>query len=557
LGQYLLLEKLGQGGMGAVYKARHTRLEKIVAIKILPRDRMSDAAAVARFSREMKTVGQLHHANIVGAHDAGEADGVHFLVMEYVAGVDLSARLKQAGPLPWAETCDAIRQAAVGLQYAHEHGIVHRDIKPANLMLTQDGVVKVTDLGLARLGPEHLADEELTGSQVMGTADYMAPEQALNTHKADARADIYSLGCTLHRLVTGQALYNGQTVMEKILAHRERPIPSLRAARPEVPPALDKILARMLAKRPDDRYQTMNALVADLEALLAPKMAAAPLHRRHMAIAMAAGVFAVAGALAGVVIQLQTSDGTLTVEVNEPDARVQVLKQNDEVEITRSGGQGTLKISVDPGKHRLRVEKEGFQFFAQDFEMRARGKATITATLTPLEKQTPPAVVWSGIGAPPLAIAPFNAEQAKAYQAAWAKHLGTQVETTNSIGMTLVLIPPGVFLMGTSQSEAEAVLKIMRPNDGRPTENDVLNAIAAIAEEQPQRGATISRPFLMGATEITFGQFKRFVEATKYMTLPEKLAEGNSTSTTEVAEPAKKMYGPGVRPAMTRPVSPP
>ena len=211
--EYKLLAKLGEGGMGAVYKALHTRLDKVVALKVLPAERMRDAGAVARFEREMKAVGKLDHPNIVRAMDAGEEDGMHFLVMEYVEGLDLSQLAKNTGPLPVADACELVRQAALGLAEAHEHGLVHRDIKPSNLMLAKpkkkkgEPTVKILDLGLALLS-EALAPDAgglTTSGQMMGTIDYMAPEQGGDSHQVDIRADIYSLGATLYRLLTGIA----------------------------------------------------------------------------------------------------------------------------------------------------------------------------------------------------------------------------------------------------------------------------------------------------------------------------------------------------------------
>ena len=195
LSGYQLTEKLGQGGMGAVYKAVHTKLDKTVAVKILPADRLQDDEAVARFEREMKAVGKLDDPHIVRATDAGEADGTHFLVMEYVEGEDLGEILERYGPLGLPEACEVIRQAASGLQHAHEHGLVHRDIKPSNLMLTAKGDVKLLDLGLALLDAEEDAPRELTHTgNIMGTVDYISPEQIRDTHNVDIRTDLYSLG---------------------------------------------------------------------------------------------------------------------------------------------------------------------------------------------------------------------------------------------------------------------------------------------------------------------------------------------------------------------------
>jgi hypothetical protein len=257
LGQYQLLARLGEGGMGAVYKARHLQLGKVVALKVLPAGLMNELS-VARFHNEMKAVGRLDHPNIVAAHDAGQVGGTHFLVMEFVDGLDLSRLVRRHGRLPLADACELIRQAALGLQHAHERGLVHRDVKPSNLMLTRGGVVKVLDLGLARSLAEGPPAERLTATrQVIGTADYLAPEQWEDPHAADARADVYGLGCTLYHLAAGEAPFGGdryRTWAQKMRAHQETPAPPLRQRCPEAPEALAAVLDRMLAKDPADRH---------------------------------------------------------------------------------------------------------------------------------------------------------------------------------------------------------------------------------------------------------------------------------------------------------------
>jgi len=266
LGDYELVEELGRGGMGVVYKARQIYLNQTVALKVLPHRYLDDAQAVSRFRREMQSIGGLNHPNIVRAYNAGEAGGVHFLVMEFVDGVNLqqlvAAETPPGGPLGVGAACEIIRQAALGLQHAHEHQLVHRDVKPANLMLCRSGQVKLLDLGLAKLHAEWRGDAQtrarLTQPGVtMGTIDYMAPEQWENSGEADIRADIYSLGCTFFFLLTGETLYGGpayDTSRKRLMAHAVAPIPSLLEYCPECPQDLEDVHETMLAKDPRDRY---------------------------------------------------------------------------------------------------------------------------------------------------------------------------------------------------------------------------------------------------------------------------------------------------------------
>jgi serine/threonine protein kinase len=292
LGQYQLLERVGQGGMGVVYKARHILLKRVVALKVLPAELLTDATAIACFRREMKAVGRLQHPNIVQASDARMVRGVPFLVMEFVEGLDLARLVARRRQLPVAEACALICQAALGLQHVYEHGLVHRDLKPANLMLTPAGQVKVLDLGLARL-LDHLpaAAEQENADNLVGTVDYMAPEQCRTPHAVDTRADVYSLGCAFYELLAGRPPFSGpgfETVALKLLGHECATVPPIRGLRPEVPKRLATVLGKLLAKGPARRYSTPKKVAAalepfaagaDLPALLAFQPQAPPLRR--------------------------------------------------------------------------------------------------------------------------------------------------------------------------------------------------------------------------------------------------------------------------------------
>ncbi|NLX96489.1 MAG: SUMF1/EgtB/PvdO family nonheme iron enzyme, partial [Rhodopirellula sp.] len=273
-----------------VLKARHRRMERIVALKVLSSKLVGSPEALKRFHREVKAAARLEHPNIVTAYDAGESNGTHYLVMQYVRGTDLSQILKQNGPLTVEQAVDCTIQAARGLEYAHQQGVIHRDIKPGNLLLDDQGVVKILDMGLARIerqlggdtaGPVDASEKLTSTGMAMGTCDYMAPEQAEDTHGADGRADIYSLGCTLYRLLTGKPPYPSDTPVKVILGHIRDPIPSLRTIRLDVPEELDAVFQKMVAKRPEDRYQSMTTAMEALQASVAPVSDASRVRAAH------------------------------------------------------------------------------------------------------------------------------------------------------------------------------------------------------------------------------------------------------------------------------------
>jgi serine/threonine-protein kinase len=270
LGPYVLLDRLGEGGMGEVFKARHVHLGRLAALKVIRADRLANKEAIQRFQREIQIAGQLAHPNVVLAYSADEVDGVIFFAMEFVDGIDLGRLVKQSGPLPVAVACDYVRQAALGLQHGHERGLVHRDIKPANLLVAHGtGVVKLLDMGLARIR-EALGEGDATlthQGKIIGTPDFVAPEQARNARTADIRSDLYSLGCTLFYLLTGSVPFpGGGTALERLLRHQtDDPVP-IERLRPDVPEGVRAILQKLLAKNPAQRLQTP----AELAEALAP-----------------------------------------------------------------------------------------------------------------------------------------------------------------------------------------------------------------------------------------------------------------------------------------------
>ncbi len=272
IGNYFVLDKLGAGGMGVVFKARHRRLGRVVALKILPPSLARNRDLLTRFRREVDVAAKLSHPNIVSVLDADEDRGVQFMTMEYIKGNDLDRLVRDGGVLPVDLALACTIQAARGLEAAHAQGIVHRDIKPGNLMLDESGVVRVLDLGLARLIEAANPFAETTTGPLtrsgtyMGTVDFMAPEQGVDSRLVDHRADIYSLGCTLCYLLTGRPPFDGANVLARLMAHQERPAASLLAARPDVPKTIDAVYQKMMAKKPAERFASMTEVVTRLEA---------------------------------------------------------------------------------------------------------------------------------------------------------------------------------------------------------------------------------------------------------------------------------------------------
>jgi eukaryotic-like serine/threonine-protein kinase len=308
-GPYVLLDHLAQGGMGQVYRARHKALARTVALKVIRRDVLSNNVAVARFEREAQAAAQLRHPNVVRSYDAGQAEGTYYLAMEFLEGLDFLTLVQRQGPLSVPQACDFIRQAACGLQHAHELGFVHRDIKPANLIITRQnsgvmqrpgsgqlsrpgvgqspwGVVKILDFGLARLQSPDSNGGSGALTQVgslMGTPDFLAPEQAFDSHAIDIRADLYSLGCTFYFLLSGRVPFPGGALTEKLIRQRKEEPTAVDMARREqlrqyghfnnldtageVPGPIADIVRKLMAKAPADRFQTPAELVEALESL--------------------------------------------------------------------------------------------------------------------------------------------------------------------------------------------------------------------------------------------------------------------------------------------------
>jgi len=449
LGNYVVLDRLGRGGMALVFKAQHRRMQRIVALKVLPPEMIDSQEAVQRFQQEVKAVARLSHPNIVTAYDADEANGIHFLVMECVEGENLLTLVREYGPFPPGKAIACILQAARGLEYAHQQGIIHRDIKPSNLLLDKRGTIKILDMGLARVRQPLALGEDaefVQAGYVLGSVDYMSPEQTVDMKATDHRSDIYSLGCTLFYLLAGRTMYRGETFVQRVLAHREHPIPSLRQVRPDIPEGLDAVFRKMVAKKPKDRHQSMSEVIGDLQGLVTPaslkgpgpyvalkanedvrdlpaewvedtsgptpipsldellldepipqrvEPAPSPLawsirsrHRRRRlltGLAMA-GVALVTWLVFGVILRPRFREGILVLEVTPPGCTVKIYDAYDRLEQTRTTRNDQLSMLVEPGQHRLEIQKAGYNTFAQDFfvDSGATFRLRVALQLSPL-----------------------------------------------------------------------------------------------------------------------------------------------------------------------------
>ncbi|MCA9046302.1 MAG: serine/threonine protein kinase, partial [Planctomycetaceae bacterium] len=270
LGKYKLQRIIGKGGMSSVYLAEHVLMKRQCAIKVLPWKFVKNSSFLDRFYREAQLVAQLDHPNIVRAYDVdSEKEGnldIHFLVMEYVSGRNLYEIVSVDGPMDPAKAVDLLKQGTAGLAYAHNAGLVHRDIKPGNFIVDEQGHLRLMDLGLARITEDNdttsltVANDE----KVLGTADYLAPEQAVDSHTVDPRADLYSLGCTLYFMLTGEPPFNEGTLTQRLLAHQTKEPPAIEEKRPDTPADLAKILRKLMQKKPEDRYQTADEVLSVL-----------------------------------------------------------------------------------------------------------------------------------------------------------------------------------------------------------------------------------------------------------------------------------------------------
>ncbi len=475
--RYRVLELLGKGGMGDVYKAEHRMMQRTVALKVIKRELMQNPQAVERFEREVRAAASLAHGNIVAAYDAERAGDVHFLVMEFVAGTDLAEVVKQRGQISVADACDYICQAAEGLQHAHEQRLVHRDIKPHNLMLTAEGTVKILDFGLASLtegpidrGETVVQRSDLTAvGTIMGTPDYISPEQATDARAADIRSDIYSLGATLYFLLAGRPPFDEGTVVEKLKSHAESEAERIDEVRVDVPAEVADVIRRAMSKDPGDRFQTpsdlADALAPFVEKHRSDKFAVPAKPQpggRGTAwsqIAVAAAAVVVLGVLA-VVLYLMTDYGTLVVESDDENLKIAVHRLFHD-SFDGAKGRDVWNSSASDnitGSTTKRLKAGAYIVFlpdTQEFELSQRrlvlqrgGKVTIRVRRKSRQLPLPPATANKTLA-----------------------------------NMELVLIPAGQFIMGTPQDEK-----------GLP--------------DQRQHPVKITQPFHMGMFEITQQEYE-------------------------------------------------
>jgi serine/threonine protein kinase/formylglycine-generating enzyme required for sulfatase activity len=471
LGNYELLAPLGTGGMGRVYKARHRRMNRTVALKVLAPDLLRAADARSRFRHEMEAAARVTSPHVVTAFDAGEADGHDFLVMEFVEGTNLADLVKREGPLPVARALDYVLQAARGLAHAHAAGLVHRDVKPANLLLDRSGTVKVLDLGLARALSEDGGESRhlTTAAAAMGTPAFMAPEQAADARAADTRADVYGVGCTLYFLLTGRAPFDGATALEVALAHRERPVPPITGC----PPAVAAFLRTAMAKKPDDRFPTMAAVVAELESLLGrtPAVPVRSRTRRPWRWVAAAAVFVAAAGLTWAFVWSSARpphSPPVALVREEPVLPVQDTGVNRLAE-RRPRVKAVLHHGANAARRIVPVHRAALAC-ALDRAVRVESERRASRT---------------------RAVESFLSRAAAAGKRAWPFHrVAVACALPRSPHIEMKRIEPGSFPLGSRANDPSA----------RP-------------EEMPQKLVRITQPFELGAVQVTQEQFEEVMGA--------------------------------------------
>jgi serine/threonine protein kinase/formylglycine-generating enzyme required for sulfatase activity len=523
LDAYEIREVIGRGGMGLVLRGHDPKLNRVVAIKVLAPQLAASAPARKRFLREARAAAAVNHLHVVGIFAIQEGK-LPYLAMEYVDGESLQQKINAEGPLELKEILRIGMQIAAGLGAAHEQGLIHRDVKPSNVLL-ENGVerVKLTDFGLARA----VDDISITRTgEVAGTPEYMSPEQA-DAGTVDPRSDLFSLGSVLYAMCTGRSPFRAESTMRamrRVCEDRPRPI---REVNPDAPPWLADLIDKLLEKDPSNRIQTAAEVEKLLGSYLAhvqdpsgtslprPVFSRQRKRRSRPWLVVVATVLLLAGSLglteatgvthvAATVIRIATGEGTLVIEVDDP--KVEISLDGEELSIT---GAGIEQLKLRPGQYHFRATKDG-KPVKQELVSITRGGRELIRIKALIEPDTEE----KGKPSPPLAVAPFLPEEARRHQQRWAEYLGVPVEIENSIGMKMVLIPPGEYDM--------SVIPFPNPSDFLEK-----NGIGGNRGKVTLRVA-VREPFRISSCEVAVAQFRRFVEGAGYVTAAEKTEKGGA-----------------------------
>lgn len=522
---YEILGLLGRGGMGAVYHAIHRKFNRPVAIKILPDASNADPARLQRFVREMAAIGQLDHPGIVQAYDAADHHSTHYIVMELVRGRTVSDIVRHHGRLTIEDSCEIVRQTAIALQHAHDNGLVHRDIKPSNMMVTRDGVVKLLDLGLARLsdGGEFIASELTTNGQIIGTLDYMSPEQAAGSDQIGAASDIYSLGATLYRMIAGHPVFAGPShasVLSKLNALERDPPQSLRSFRDDVPEELDWLVMRMLNKSPEQRNIVASQIAdtigvyaagADLTALAQTSENNVPCPG-DMTEDTDCYLNAMSTLSANSEALLSDQTDASSEGVSDESSRKSVLRP-----LLIVGAIGVALAIASPFTGAFSSKSSDVSSPGNDrssFAPIIQSSPSVTprthAAPTPQTEPTSTTTLTN------VADPVEQQNEARQSRERWAKDHGMEltmvVDLPKGNQLKLMLIPPGEFLMGSDLTEIASLW------DSR----NWFYVRRFVETQSPRHLVHITQPFWIGQCEVTRGQFREFVEATGFETEAER-----------------------------------
>ena len=489
LGEFKILQLIGAGGMGRVYLAEQAGLERQVAVKVLPQQIVEDEAAIERFQREAKVVAKLTHPNIAQVYSIGSEEDIHYVAMELVSGGDVAGMIKERGRVPIDEAATIIRQALMGVGSAHAEGIIHRDLKPQNLMVTAHGIVKVMDFGLARALS---ADSSLTASgAVLGTPLYMSPEQA-EGKKVDLRTDIYALGATLYHMICGRPPFQGDTPLSTLLKHLTEPLPSPRDLDPDLPEPVCAIIHKMMAKQPEERYQTCEEVLTDLDAFreASGEQTTHPIRPIRP-------------------ISPMPPSGPEADSI-DLDAATSPARSYGDRTTWRDGIAGAA--AAKPGEARSPRKRLAliivpvavlFVLFVLSKRPTQERPSARQAPTAPSAAQPMPPAIPAPRGHTIHALWPFTANEAARRQQDAAKALGLPVERTIALPdgekMEFVLVPAGELMMGTPEDEVKALLE-------RNKDDVWLHEFAPF--ESPWHRVRITTPFYIGKHEVTQGQWQ-------------------------------------------------